>query len=124
MSKMLIELSLRKNEADALIESLPKEPFNTIRLKPFDGTQVVQFIVDVSGTVIPTVIAAICGYVAASKIRPKIKIKISDTTSDRTIELEVEGLLNDKTLNDSQLYSELLRKIKESLEVQGNDTNS
>ena len=112
---LLIEMPLEGNNANLLTDDLPVGSFSVIEPKNFDGTQIIQVFITAA---VPSVVTAICTYlVTRAQDRSSIKIKFTSGLVDA----EIQGKLNDKKLQDSELYRILVQLITAKAEGEEDD---
>jgi hypothetical protein len=109
---LFIEVPANVSELSLLAEKLPVDSFRVIEPKHIDGSQTVQIFIELAKVIVPSAIAAISTYLVASKNKDSVKMKYDDGN----IVVEIYGKLNDKKLQDNQLYKNLLQLIASMLE--------
>lgn len=118
---LLIESNLN-DDISKLTGNLPIESFLVVNPKHFDGTQMVQVFIELAEIVFPSAIAAISTYLVTTRSNPTIKIKFN---YENKIEAEIEGKLNDKNLQENEMYKEILELLKNQIkEEQRNDIDN
>lgn len=118
---LLIESNVN-DDVSKLTENLPIESFLVVNPKHFDGTQVVQVFIDLAEIVIPSAIAAISTYLVTTRNNPTIKMKFN---YENKVEAEIEGKLNDKNLQENEIYKEILELLKNQIkEEERNDVDN
>lgn len=119
---LLIETSINNdNEVSKLTDNLSAGSFLVVKPKHFDGAQTVQVIIDLAKIIVPSAISAICTYLIATRNKPNITIKFNH---DNTVEAEIEGKLNDKSLIENELYKYLFELLKSQTKGFGRDENN
>lgn len=109
---MLIESSLANSSIEDLIEELPKESFRIVRTKGLESSQFVQVLIELSKVAVPSAISAISTYLVTARNNSTIKIQYDDKYK---IEAEIQGMLNDKSIQKSQLYRDLVELIEKQI---------
>lgn len=119
---MLLIESNQDSEISMLTEKLPVKSYLIVKPKHFDGTQIVQVFIDFAEIVIPSAIAALSTYLVTTRNDSKIRIKFN---YENKIEAEIEGKLNDKALQESEVYREIFELLKNHIEGEkSNDTDN
>lgn len=113
---MLIE-SFENDRIEDLSAKLPKESFIIVKPKHFDGSEVIQIFIDIAKVVGPAAVTALSTYLIAAKNSSSVKIKFN--VGDK-IECEIQGKINDKQLQENELYHELIKVINKNIKEDDN----
>lgn len=110
---MLLIESNQESEICKLTEILPIQSYLIVKPKHFDGTQIVQVFIDLAEIIVPSAIAAISTYLVTTRNDSKFRVKFN---YENKIEAELEGKLNDKTLQENEIYKEIIELLKNQIE--------
>ena len=108
---LCINSTKNDKELTDLISALPDDSFAIVEPKHIDGSQTIQVIIELAKVVVPSAISAISAYLVAKKSQPTVKISYKPSDG---LEGEIQAKLNDKKLDDNQLYTTLVSKLLSS----------
>lgn len=108
---LCINSTKNNKELTDLISALPDDSFAIVEPKHIDGSQTIQVIIELAKVVVPSAISAISAYLVAKKSQPTVKISYKPSDG---LEGEIQAKLNDKKLDDNQLYTTLVSKLLSS----------